>query len=181
MKKLFGLVLIMVLVFAVTFTGCTAGNKTDALQQQLKTLQDENATLKQQNAELNQFRERVLLSLSKIEDTLSALKSEGFLPYAGTQVNDPKLISAIKDIRLVPITTEQDEYALIMQPREWSPDFNSILAVYDVYKLSGDMTKDKAGTITQMAGIFKKTNGKWELVKFTRAFNGDGSFSLKNL
>lgn len=181
MRKLISLVVVSVVITTMAFTGCTAKNNTDALKQQIKTLQDENATLKQQNTELSQFKDRVSLSLSKIEDTLSALKAEKILPYAGTQVNDPKLISAIKDIRLVGINTELDEYALIMQPREWSPDFNTILIVYDVYKLSGDMSKDKAGTITQMAGIFKNNNGKWELVKFTREYNGDESFTLKNM
>jgi outer membrane murein-binding lipoprotein Lpp len=181
MKKLLILILSITLVSTFLLAVCTAKNNLDALQKQIKTLQDDNAALKQQNIELSQFRDRVLLSLSKIEDTLSALKAEGVLPYAGTQVTNPKLISAIKDIRLVGINTEQDEYALIMQPREWSPDFNNILVVYDVYKLTGDMTKDKAGTITQMAGIFKNINGKWELVKFTRTYKGDGSFTLKNI
>lgn len=173
--------ILLAYLFVLSFVGCsknTADNDQVAMIQQYQT---EIAGLKQENAELKEFKDRVSLSLYKMEQVLYQLKSEGSLPFAGTQVNAPELFPAMDEIKGIAIETQSDELVLTMMPREWSPDFNTIMMVYDVYKPAGNMTDKKSGTVTTMAGIFKKTDGKWVLVKFTREFKGEESFSIKSL
>ncbi|MDF2532254.1 MAG: hypothetical protein K0Q65_1835 [Clostridia bacterium] len=168
---------LLIITFTVFATGCRSGDTEQQLKEQLA----ENALLKQENAELNMFKDRFSFSLSKIENTLFNLRNEGYLPFAGSQVNAPEMIAALPEIRNIIVETENDELILSMMPQEWSEDFNTILIVYDVYKPVLNMSADDAGKVSRMAGIFKRADGKWELLKFTREFKGDESFTIKNI
>jgi hypothetical protein len=165
-------------------TGCSSG----ATAQQLKDYQAENEKLKQENielnkenSELNQFKDRFSFSLTKIENTLVNLRNEGFLPFLGSQVNAPELIGAIKEIKNIKVETKEDELILSIMPQDWTKDFNTVLIVYDVYQPVLNMSEKNAGGVLTMAGIFKKVDGKWNLVKFTREFKGDESFTVKGM
>lgn len=180
MKKLLCITIGLALTLTITMTGCTA-KKTDALEAQLKSYKEENERLKQENLELSEFKDRFSFSLTKIEDTLFNLKNEGYLPFAGTQVNAPELINALKDIKNIAVEIKDDELILSMMPQEWSEDYKTVLIVYDVYKPVLNMSAEDAGEITTMAGIFKNTDGKWDMIKFTREYKGDDSFTIKEM
>ena len=171
----------IMIVIAVLFAGCSAKNADITTRQQLKEYQIEIERLKRENVELSTFKDRASFSLTKIEETLYNLKNEGFLPFAISQVYAPELIGALKDTRNISVGIEKDELVLSMMPKAWSEDFTTILIVYDVYKPVFNRTAEDAGKISTMAGIFKKVDGKWSLAKFTRAFKGDESFSIKGM
>lgn len=169
------------IVIIVLFIGCSPKNTNVAIEPQLKEYKIEIERLKLENAELSMFKDRASVSMTKIEETLNNLKNEGFLPLISSQVYAPELIGALKETRNISVEIEKDELVLSMMPREWTGDFNTILIVYDVYKPVLNMTVNDAGKISTMAGIFKKADKKWSVVKFTREFKGDGSFGIKDL
>lgn len=177
MKRLFIFLIVITVALTMVMTGCSSSDN----EKQLKSYQDEISKLRQENEELNLFKDRFSFSLTKIENTLVNIKNEGYLPFVGSQVNAPELIGAMKEIKSIPVETKNDELILSIMPQEWSEDFNTILVVYDVYKQVLNMSDENAGKISTMAGIFKKTDGKWQLIKFTREFKGDESFSIKGI
>lgn len=173
----FGIMIVLVTLFA----GCSSKAADSTNVQQLKEYQNEIERLKKENVELSTFKDRASFNLTKIEETLYNLKNEGFLPFAISQVYAPELIGALKETRKISVGIEKDELILSMMPKTWSEDFTVILIVYDVYKPVSDMSAEDAGKISTMAGIFKKVDEKWSLIKFTRAFKSDESFSIKGM
>ena len=180
MRKTLTCLAIMIII-AVLFVGCSPKEADTIAEQQLKEYQTEIERLKQENTELRLFKERSSINLYKIEETLYALKDEGSLPFAGSQVNALELFVALKDIRNISLGIEEDELVLKMMPQEWSGDFNTILIAYDVYKSMTNMTNEDSGKVSKMAGVFKKVDGRWTLVKFTRNYTGDEGFGIKDI
>jgi hypothetical protein len=177
MRRLVLCSIVLIITLTIVLTGCSSVAKEEPLNE----YQIENARLEKENAELKQFKDRFSFSLSKIEDMLYNIKNEGYLPLVGSQVNASELISALQEIKNIAIEKNNDDLILSIMPQEWSEDFNTILIVYDVYKPVLNMASEDAGTVTTMAGIFKKIDKKWELVKFTQEFKGDDSFTIKGM
>jgi hypothetical protein len=184
MRRLLICISMLIITLTVLLSGCSSVDSKQQLkdyQVENERLKQENEKLKQENAELSKFGDRFSFSLTKIENTLYNLRNEGYLPLVGSQVNAPELLGALRDIKNIAIETSNNELVLSMMPQEWSDDFNTILIVYDVYQPVLNMSSENAGTVATMAGIFKKSEGKWELDKFTREFKGDESFTVKGM